>query len=53
MLAPDDPREQARFAQETYREFRLSRSVLSPFDDATGGDAPASFIAYERDIKHG
>jgi len=52
MLAPDDPREQARFARETYREFRLSRSVLSPFDDALSANAPASFIADERDIEH-
>ena len=53
MLAPNDPREQARFARETYREFRLSHSVLSPFDDAAGANAPASYIADERDIEHG
>jgi len=48
MLAPDDPREQARFAPETYREFRLSRSVRPPFDDVARADTPAFFIADEQ-----
>jgi hypothetical protein len=41
MIAAEDPQEQARFAQETYRELRLSRSVVPPFLAGPDREPPA------------